>query len=66
MKYYTIYSRKTEEIIAQGTAKECACQLNLKDFHNMVNRVRKGRSKKYEVLTENYSDVMEEDHESNS
>lgn len=66
MNYYTVYLRKTDQIIAQGTAKECAYQLKLKSFNNIVSRVRKGKNKKYDILVEKYSDVMEEDHESNS
>ena len=52
MKYYTVYLRKTDELVAAGTARDCAKVLNksLNGFHSMVSKNLKGIQKKYEII----------------
>ena len=54
MKYYTIYLSSTDEIIACGTAKECAkkMKLTIESFYCAVGRARAGKRKKYIVVEE--------------
>lgn len=53
-KYYTIYLRKTDEVIAHGTSRECAEAMGkkLNCFHSMVSKTLKGKQNKYDVLVE--------------
>lgn len=52
MKYYTVYLRKTDELVAAGTARDCAKALNksLNGFHSMVSKNLTGKHKKYEII----------------
>ena len=63
MFHYTVYLRRTDELVASGTAKECAAQLGMTtaSFYDMEKRVRKGKQKKYEILKEPYFEAMKED-----
>ena len=56
INYYTVYLNKTEEIIASGTAEECARQLNTTTgvFYCIKSRAMSGKIKKYSVVTERY------------
>ena len=61
MKYYAIYKRETDELLASGTAKECQQQMGFKTpqvFYCTVSRVYRGLSNKYEVYV---SDDKEDD-----
>lgn len=54
-KYYTVYLRKTDEIIAFGTAEACAVQLGLKNseiFRSIVSNARHGISHRYEIIVD--------------
>ena len=52
MKYYTIYLAKTDEIVAFGSAQQCAKQLgtSLNCVRSLVCRVRQGKTKKYDEI----------------
>lgn len=52
--YYTIYLRKNDEIVASGTAKECARQMGKKpkDILYIASNSKYGRNNKYDVLVE--------------
>jgi len=52
--YYTVYLKKNDEIVAFGTAEECAKMLNitLDSFYSAVTRTKKGERKKYEFYAE--------------
>ena len=54
MKYYTVYLKETDEIVASGNAKNCAKQMgtSLASFQCLVSRVNRGIRQKYEVLIE--------------
>ena len=50
---YSVYENKTDRpIIIDGTADQCAAVLHRSrnSFYCLVNRVRKGRVKKYAIL----------------
>lgn len=51
---YTVYLNKTDEVVACGTAAECAEQMNksLNCFYSTVSKNRKGLRNKYTVLIE--------------
>lgn len=53
-KRYTVYLNKTEEVIAFGTAKECAAAMgrSVKVFYETVGRCRSGKVKKYTFVVE--------------
>ena len=67
MKHYTVYSRKTDEIVAVGTSSECAKRLRLTpaSFHSLVSRYKRGIPGKYEFIVEDKpydeEDGLEED-----
>ena len=53
MIYYTVYDNKTDDVIAFGTAAECAQQLQLSSvdsFYCLVSRKRK----KYTVVKDDF------------
>lgn len=52
--YYTVYLRKTDELVASGSAEDCAAAMNqsVDSFYSMVCRVRKGTNRKYEIYIE--------------
>lgn len=61
-KFYMVYRTKDDSIAAVGTAKECAQQLGHKtvhSFYSLVQLVRKGERKKYEIVVSD-SDVCDE------
>lgn len=50
---YSVYDNRTDfPLIIDGTAEECARVLNRSrdSFYSMVDRVRKGKNKRYTVL----------------
>ncbi len=61
-KYYTVYRKKDDEIIAQGTSKECAEQMNrpLTSFYSCVSKNRLGRVNTYDILVEELGDIEDE------
>ncbi len=54
MKYYTVYRNDTDEVVAFGTAKECADKrkMTVESFHSFVSNTRSGRTKTYSVIVE--------------
>ena len=62
-KYYTVYKNKTDEIVAFGSAAECAEKLGITrdSFHSFVSNTRSGRTKTYTVLVEDYKPEAEYD-----
>lgn len=56
--YYTVHLNKTDEMIAFGTAKECAAMMGMGiwSFYNTVSRCRMGKNKKYSIVTEALDD----------
>lgn len=61
-KLYTIYKKNSDELLAFGSAKECADRLGMKidSFYSAVTRARKGQREKYNIFVE---EVVEEDDE---
>lgn len=53
-KLYSVYLRKTDEIVAFGTARECAARLGmtLSSFYPTVSRSQSGQQRKYEIISE--------------
>ena len=60
-KYYTVYKRKTDEILAYGTAEECARQLGIRldSFYCTVSRTPNRKNPQYEI----FIDLVEEEEE---
>ena len=53
MNYYAVYSAKTGDLLAEGTARECRKKLgnaSLDSFYAMVNRAKRGINKSYRVV----------------
>lgn len=52
--YYTLYLASTDEIVAFGTARNCARMLGMTvaRFHQLISRIRTGRNKKFEFYAE--------------
>lgn len=50
-KRYSFYNRRTSEFLVEGTTKECAAFLGLKEscIKSLIYHIRKGRLKKYEI-----------------
>ena len=63
---YTVYRSDNDEIVAYGTAEECAHMMGITygSFRAMVSRALKGERKKYFVLKEYLDEEEEEDYES--
>lgn len=62
MRYYAVYERKTDRLLASGSASFCTRQLGLpsvNSFYCLVGRVRSGKNMKYEVLIEDISEEEE-------
>ena len=59
--FYTVYLRKTDEIVASGTAVECAAKMNksVNCFYSLVSKNTKGKQKKYVVVVE--TDALDDD-----
>lgn len=57
---YTVYKRKTDELLAFGSARECAKQLGitLASFYSAVSRAKTREEGRYEVFVD---EVDEED-----
>ena len=62
-KYYTVYRRRTDELLAYGTAKECAQQLGIRldSFYCAVSRTPNRGKTKYEIFVD--QDTDEDDDE---
>jgi hypothetical protein len=50
-KIYTLYLRENGEIVASGTAEECAKQMDISDttFRTIISRTNRGIIKRYEA-----------------
>lgn len=48
-KEYAVYDGKTEELVALGTARECAAALNttVNTFRTLISKAKRGAYKKY-------------------
>ena len=63
-KYYSVYDKKTDELAACGTSKECAKTLGWKSpdiFHNIMAREKRTGRTRYEFYSEPYYENIEED-----
>lgn len=52
---YTVWNNYTDELVAFGTAAQCAAAMGLtrrNGFYELVTNVRKGRNKKYTITAE--------------
>ena len=64
MKYYTVYLRKTDEVVVSGNSRECAKVMgkSVNCFHSLVSKTLKGKQNKYDVLVEDvdegYSEIQ--------
>lgn len=61
--WYSIYLKKTGELLCSGTSADCAKALgitNIQSFHALTCNVRKGTNKKYEIHSEPYCQSAEE------
>lgn len=58
-KYYTIYLRSTDEVVAFGDSDTCAHMMNRsKDsFFSMIQKNRSGKHKKYIIVSEPFHTV---------
>lgn len=66
--WYSVYLKKTDELICSGTASDCAKALGMKSytyFHILTHKVRKGANKKYEIYSEPYHENLNFDEEEN-
>ena len=63
---YTVYDSYTDEMVAYGTADECAHMMGItrNSFYALVGRALSGKRKKYLVLKEYLDELEEEDYES--
>ena len=55
MKYYAVYLKKNDQLLASGNSRECQRQLGLASrasFYSLVTNVKKGKNQKYEILVE--------------
>ena len=50
--WYTVYDPGTDEILACGNSEECGTKLGVKNFLNIVNRVKKGTITTYTIASE--------------
>lgn len=62
-QYYTVYRSKTDEIVASGTAPECAASLgrSLASFYSLISNFRTGKNKRFEIEQEDYNEPNEAD-----
>ena len=53
-KLYYVYLRATDQLVAVGSARECADRMgiNLLSFYSAVSRTNQGKNKKYEFYQE--------------
>lgn len=56
--YYTVYLNENDEVVASGTAKECATQMHksINGFHSLVSKNKNGVHKKYTVVVDPFLD----------
>lgn len=50
VNYYSVYLKKTDELVAQGSAEECTEQLGytcVTTFYSMLTRTKQGKLNKY-------------------
>ncbi len=62
-KYYTVYLRKTDEIVAFGTSDECTEILhltNVEQFYALVSKTRSGRLTRYAIVVDEDNEDMTE------
>ncbi len=60
MNYYAIYDAFSDELLAEGNARECRKQLgcaSLDSFYALANRARRGINKKYRVVIKKGGEV---------
>lgn len=60
MNYYAVYDRYSDELLAEGTARECMKALgcaSLDSFYALANRSRRGINKKYRVVIKKGGEV---------
>lgn len=53
MNYYAIYDALTDDLLAEGTARECRKRLgcsSMDSFYALANRSRRGINKRYKVI----------------
>lgn len=53
MNYYAIYDARTDELLAEGNARECRDKLgcsSMDTFYALANRARRGINKRYRVV----------------
>lgn len=50
--WYTVYDPGTDEVLACGNSDECGLSLGVKNFLNIVNRVKKGTMRSYTITRE--------------
>lgn len=64
-KYYTVYLKKTDEVVAFGNPEICSKMLqlspknNFNSFHSLVKKAKKGNTG-YEVFIEDVDDLGED------
>lgn len=58
MKYYTVYRNGSDDVVAFGTAKECAEArgMTLRSFYSFISNTRSGRTKTYTVISEDVNE----------
>lgn len=49
--YYTVYLKRTDEIVCCGTASECAKAMSktINGFYSMISKNNRGKHHKYEI-----------------
>lgn len=60
MNYYAVYDRYSDELLAEGTARECMKALgcaSVDSFYALANRSRRGTNKKYRVVIKKGGEV---------
>ena len=52
---YVVYDQETDNVLAKGSAWECASQMKMtiRSFYSMVSKVKRGVHTKYEVEIKN-------------
>lgn len=65
-KYYSVYLKKTDELVAQGSAEECTTQLGytcVSTFYAMYTRSKQGKLNKYIFLCHDDGELYDPHHE---
>lgn len=63
-RWYTVYDRKTDKLLAAGTVEQCTAALGFKNsasFYQTLSRTRNGKSHKYRICVEDRLAELEED-----